>query len=76
MFKGWQDVSWKNILALLVFAYRLAIAVVKNGQTNFVKQVIAFVCQIIAGKIAAWIAGEGGWVSVDGVAFGVGSVAI
>ncbi|KAJ8314785.1 hypothetical protein KUTeg_006935 [Tegillarca granosa] len=62
-------INWGRVSALLCFAYRIAMTVLKVKErakkfADFLRLIINYVVRFIKETIASWIARQGGWVSV------------
>ena len=65
-----EGINWGRVAALLCFAYRIVMEVLKEkrGQfAEFVKLIVHHVVRFIREKIVHWIAERGGWVSQRGI---------
>lgn len=60
-----SGINWGRIVALLCFAYEIAVTVIRRGFSgSFLRRIIRFVVDFIFNeRIARWIAQHGGWVS-------------
>ena len=61
-----EGINWGRVAALLCFAYRIVMEVLKEKGRPFadlVKRIVQYVVRFIKEKIVHWIAERGGWVS-------------
>ena len=56
------NINWGRVVMLFYFAYKLALQVL--NQLPLIDIIIGWVTQFVTERLASWISGRGGWVSV------------
>jgi hypothetical protein len=58
------DVTWGKVVSLFAVAGGLAVDCVRQGHHEYLQALLEAMGEVLEDELAAWIAGNGGWVSI------------